>query len=145
MEPLTLLRDSPYPILRRRICLCEDVGAGVLTVSTIVLGGNIVHVLRSVFLSAVLVLVVSGCGGSSDSTPSVSTDTLESTITDKLEAQVGQRPDSVSCPDALKGKVGETVRCTLTSGTTSYGITVTAESVKGKNVQFDIQVDEKPQ
>jgi type 1 fimbria pilin len=104
-----------------------------------------VRLFRSALLAVGLVVAFSGCSVSIGSTPTVSTDKLESTIADKLEAQVGQRPDSVSCPDALKGKVDATVRCSLTSGSTTFGITVTTESVKGKNVRFDIQVDDAPQ
>lgn len=102
---------------------------------------------RSVLAVAAVVLVTSGCSFSASvgPTPKVSTDKLEKTISDKLEAQVGQRPDSVSCPDPLKGKVGETVRCSLTSGPTTYGMTVTANAVEGKKVSFDIQVDDTPQ
>jgi hypothetical protein len=105
-----------------------------------------VNVLRST-AAAAIVLAASGCtvSGSMGSTPRVSTGTLESTIAERLEAQVGQRPDSVSCPDELKGKTGETVRCSLTSGPSSYGITVKVTSVKDERVRFDIQVDDSPQ
>jgi hypothetical protein len=103
--------------------------------------------LRPALAAMVVVVAMSGCSvrGSAGSTPSVSTDTLESTISDRLEAQVGQRPDSVSCPDRLQGTVGDTIRCTLSSGDSTYGITVTAKSVKDERVGFGIEVDEAPQ
>ena len=103
------------------------------------------RLIRPVLFAASLVVVVSGCSASVGSTPTVSTDKLETTIADKLEAQVGQRPEKISCPDALKGKVGTKVRCSLTDGSTTYGISVTTTSVKDKNVRFNILVDDKPQ
>jgi hypothetical protein len=103
--------------------------------------------LRPALSAVVVVAALSGCSvrGSVGSPPAVSTDTLESTIADRLEAQVGQRPDSVSCPDRLEGTAGDSVRCTLTSGDSTYGITVTAKSVKDDRVGFGIAVDEAPQ
>src|ERR1700753_546063 len=38
---------------------------------------------------------------------------LAKEISAQLEKQVGRAPDSVDCPDDLKGEVGATTRCTL--------------------------------
>jgi hypothetical protein len=69
---------------------------------------------------------------------------VASRISDKLTQQVGSRPDSVTCPDNLKGVTGTTLRCELTDGSKKYGITVTVTSVEIPQVYFDYQVDDHP-
>lgn len=59
-------------------------------------------------------------------------------------AQNGKQVDKVSCPD-LAAQIGATQRCSLVSGTATYGVTVTVTSVQGTDVKFDIQVDQQPQ
>lgn len=56
----------------------------------------------------------------------------------------GKQVNQVSCPD-LAAQVGASQRCSLTSGTETYGVTVTVTSVAGTDVKFDIQVDQTPQ
>ena len=60
-----------------------------------------------------------------------------------LEKEVGQRPDRIDCPGNLDGKIGETMRCTLTAGTDELGLTVTVTEIEGTTVNFDIEVDNK--
>ncbi len=66
-------------------------------------------------------------------------------ISDKLTQQVGRRPDSVSCPDNLKGDVGATLRCQLTDGRDKYGVNVTVIGVDAGDVHFDFKVDDQPE
>jgi hypothetical protein len=93
-------------------------------------------------VAAVLALFVgfgiAGCGG----TAAVPKDQVAQQISDQLTKQVGQKPDSVSCPDDLPATVGATVRCTLKAGTDSLGVTAKVTAVDGSNVKFDIQVDQ---
>ena len=56
----------------------------------------------------------------------------------------GKQVNQVSCPD-LAAQVGASQRCTLVSGTETYGVTVKVTSVQGTDVKFDIQVDQAPQ
>jgi Domain of unknown function (DUF4333) len=65
-------------------------------------------------------------------------------ISDQLEQQNGKKPDSVSCPDNLKGVQGATLRCTLVDAGQTYGVNVTVTSVEGSDVKFDIKVDDQP-
>jgi hypothetical protein len=65
-------------------------------------------------------------------------------ISDQVEQQNGKRPDSVSCPDNLKGVQGATLRCTLVDAGQTYGVNVTVTSVEGSDVKFDIKVDDQP-
>jgi hypothetical protein len=84
------------------------------------------------------VLLLSACGG----TKAVSEAKVEQKVSEQLTAQVGQKPDDIDCPGDLKAEKGTTMRCTLTAGDTSLGLTVTVTSVDGSNVKFDIQVDD---
>jgi hypothetical protein len=64
-------------------------------------------------------------------------------VLDQLAAD-GKQVDQVTCPD-LPARVGASERCVLTTGNEAYGVTVTATSVQGTDVKFDIQVDRTPQ
>jgi hypothetical protein len=59
-------------------------------------------------------------------------------------ASNGKQVNQVSCPD-LEARTGASERCTLVSGTETYGVTVTVTTVQGADVKFDIQVDQTPQ
>ncbi|MEV5892040.1 DUF4333 domain-containing protein [Nonomuraea fuscirosea] len=63
------------------------------------------------------------------------------TISDKLAANTGKRPDRVTCPQHLPARVGATIRCELTAGSDILGVTVTAISVNGKQVNYNFKVD----
>ncbi|MDT0270060.1 DUF4333 domain-containing protein [Streptomyces sp. DSM 44915] len=92
-------------------------------------------------LGALAVLLASGC---SSGDPVVESEELERQVTSALTEQVGQAPDDVSCPDELPAEVGESVRCELTAGGTTIGVTVTASAVDGSDAELDIQVDDAP-
>jgi hypothetical protein len=65
-------------------------------------------------------------------------------ISDKLAAQAGRRPDSVTCPDNLKGLQGATLRCQLDDGGQKWGVNVTVTNVDAGDVSFDFKVDDSP-
>ena len=56
----------------------------------------------------------------------------------------GGKPDSVTCPDNLKGVEGATLRCQLKDGDKTYGISVTVTNVDAGDVNFDFKVDDQP-
>ncbi|MFE0440604.1 DUF4333 domain-containing protein [Streptomyces nigra] len=64
------------------------------------------------------------------------------TISDKLAANTGKRPDRVTCPEHLPARVGATIRCQLTAGSDTLGVIVTATSVSGKQVNYNFKVDD---
>ena len=70
---------------------------------------------------------------------------VASQISDKLTQQVGKKPDSVTCPDNLKGVVGATLRCQLTDGSEKYGVAVTVTNVDAGDVNFNFKVDDHPE
>ncbi|WP_203217407.1 DUF4333 domain-containing protein [Nocardia arthritidis] len=100
--------------------------------------------MRRTAATALMILTVAGaagCGASSDS--SVSKSDVQSQVSDKLAAQVGEKPKSVTCPGDLAAKVGTVMRCDLVDNQGyGYGVTVTVTSVEGKDVKFDIKVDD---
>ncbi|HJB64151.1 MAG TPA: DUF4333 domain-containing protein [Candidatus Microbacterium pullistercoris] len=57
---------------------------------------------------------------------------------------MGQAPDDMTCPDDLPGEVGGEMRCELTAGSDTLGLTVTVTSVEDTTVNFDIEVDDMP-
>jgi Domain of unknown function (DUF4333) len=79
------------------------------------------------------------------SNPSATVDgkNVAQSVFDQLVSN-GKQVNQVSCPD-LAAQVGASQRCTLMSGTQTYGVTVTVTSVQGTDVKFDIQVDQTPQ
>jgi Domain of unknown function (DUF4333) len=66
-------------------------------------------------------------------------------ISDRLTAQVGKKPDSVTCPDNLKGTMGATLRCQLVDGNEKYGVNVTVTNVDAGDVSFDFKVEDHPE
>ncbi|MFD3487199.1 DUF4333 domain-containing protein [Streptomyces sp. NPDC058665] len=63
------------------------------------------------------------------------------TISDKLTENAGKRPDKVTCPEHLPARVGATIRCELNAGSDTLGVTVTAISVNGNQVNYTFKVD----
>lgn len=79
-----------------------------------------------------------------DMVETVDKDQVAKEVSDQLAAQVGETPDSVTCPDNLKGTEGATLRCDLSSDGQTYGVTVTVTSVSAGDVMFDFKVDDHP-
>lgn len=94
--------------------------------------------------AACAVLTVTLLGGCSFQR-SVAADEVAKQVEERLEKQVGQQADSVTCADDLAAKRGATVRCSLTDDSTTYGVTAKVTSVDGNHVKFNIQVDQKPE
>jgi hypothetical protein len=70
---------------------------------------------------------------------------LESGVKSKLEAAVGAKAKSVTCPNSLDAEVDATTRCTLEAMDGSkIGVTVTVTSVDGGQVTYDAKADDAP-
>jgi hypothetical protein len=93
----------------------------------------------------VTVTSVNGSDVKFDMAETVDKNQVANVISDKLTQQVGSRPDSVTCPDDLKGVEGATLRCQLTDGSRKYGISVTVTNVDAGDVNFDFKVDDHPE
>ena len=103
------------------------------------------RLLVPVMLAVAAIAVVAGCSFSAGTGVSVDKEALAQEVSDKLKGQVGRAPDSVTCPDDLKGEVGATMRCELEDGGQIYGVTVKVTKVEGTDVKFDMKVDDAPQ
>ncbi|PSL02379.1 uncharacterized protein DUF4333 [Haloactinopolyspora alba] len=98
---------------------------------------------RLVAATGATALALAGCSLMTDE--SVPADELEQGVAGLLEEQVGQPVESVDCEDDLVAEVGSEVRCTLeASDGSTIGLTVTADSIDGDQVNYQVQVDEKP-
>lgn len=64
------------------------------------------------------------------------------TISDKLTASTGKRPKLVTCPGHLPARVGATIRCQVTTDSDAFGVIVTTTSVNGKQVYYNLKVDD---
>lgn len=82
-------------------------------------------------------------GSTAGATGVVDGPSVAQNVFDQLAATVGQEPDQVQCPD-LPAQVGAAIRCELTAGGETYGVTVTTTAVQGDDVSFDIEVDQTP-
>ncbi|WP_194814323.1 DUF4333 domain-containing protein [Nocardia sp. XZ_19_385] len=86
----------------------------------------------------VLLLLVAGC----TYTPTIEEADLEKSVQQTLSEKVGRKPDSVDCPGDLKGNVGTTMRCTLTTEGTQLGLTVKVTAVIDQKVEYEVEVDQ---
>ena len=85
---------------------------------------------------------LTGCSGSvkveTNSKPAVSGSDLQKELTDKLTA-AGNAPQSVTCKQDLVGEAGKTATCDVVfSDTNSVEAVLTATTVEGTTVNFDI-------
>jgi hypothetical protein len=92
----------------------------------------------------VTVTSVNGSDVKFDMVETMDKDKVASLISDQLAGQ-RLRPDSVTCPENLKGVKGATLRCQLTTGGETYGVNVTVTDVDAGNVNFHFKVDDHPQ
>ncbi|MFE1169868.1 DUF4333 domain-containing protein [Nocardiopsis sp. NPDC058789] len=67
---------------------------------------------------------------------------VERQSSERLAEQVGQAPDDFTCPGDLPAEEGAEMRCELTHGGQSLGVTLTVTSVDGGDVNWDVLVDE---
>src|SRR5579884_2965117 len=93
----------------------------------------------------VTVTSVDGSNVKFDMVETVDKNQVASAIKSQVGEQVGRQPDSVTCPDNLKGVEGATLRCQLTDGDDKYGVLVTVTSVDAGDVNFHFKVDDQPQ
>jgi hypothetical protein len=72
----------------------------------------------------------------------VSKSVVEAQAAKVLAAQTGQPLPHVTCPGGLPGRVGASIKCTLTpkGSTTKYPVTVTVRSIHGGTANFYVQV-----
>ncbi len=92
----------------------------------------------------VTVTTVNGSDVKFDMAETVDKNQVAQRISEQLTQQVGRKPDSVTCPDNLKGIEGATLRCELNDQGTKYGVNVTVTNVDAGDVNFNFKVDDQP-
>ena len=93
----------------------------------------------------VTVTSVNGSDVKFDMAETVDKNEVAKVISYQLTQRVGSKPDSVTCPDNLRGVQGATLRCELTDAGQKYGISVTVTNVDAGDVNFDFKVDDHPE
>jgi hypothetical protein len=92
----------------------------------------------------VTVTSVEGSNVKFDMVETVDKSQVEKSISDNITQQVGTKPDSVTCPDNLKGVQGATLRCKLVTGGQTYGVNVSVTGVDAGVVDYHFVVDDTP-
>jgi Domain of unknown function (DUF4333) len=92
---------------------------------------------RTLFVAGAIAGTLISVSACSTGPKMVSKDDVAKQITAKM-TDAGSKPDSVSCPDGLKGEVGAQLNCAVKIKGEPYNVNVTATSVKGDEVGFDI-------
>ncbi|MCG7596167.1 DUF4333 domain-containing protein [Mycobacterium sp. PSTR-4-N] len=79
---------------------------------------------------------VTGLTMTFDLVPLLTKAELETSLLDELTGRVNRRPDSAVCGGNLEGRVGDSVDCTVVSGTERAELTVTVTAVDGTRIDY---------
>jgi hypothetical protein len=71
-----------------------------------------------------------------DMVPVLTKEEVASSLLDEFERQLGRRPDSAQCAGNLDGKVGNTVDCTVVTGSDTTSFTLTVTTVRGGSINY---------
>jgi hypothetical protein len=71
-----------------------------------------------------------------DVVPVLTREEVASSLLDEFERQLGRRPDSAQCAGNLEGQVGNTVDCTVVTGSETASFTLTVTTVSGGGINY---------
>jgi hypothetical protein len=71
-----------------------------------------------------------------DVVPVLTKEEVASSLLDELERQLGRRPDSAQCAGNLEGTAGNTVDCTVVTGSDTASFTLTVTTVSGGSINY---------
>jgi hypothetical protein len=71
-----------------------------------------------------------------DVVPVLTSDEVADSLLDDLRQQTGQRPDSARCAGDLEGKPGNTVDCTVATGTVTSDFRLTVTTVRNGSIEY---------
>jgi len=71
-----------------------------------------------------------------DVVPVLTKEEVASSLLDEFERQLGRRPDSAQCAGNLEGMAGNTVDCTVVTGSDTASFTLTVTTVNGGNINY---------
>ncbi|MGW5878515.1 DUF4333 domain-containing protein [Nocardiopsis terrae] len=104
------------------------------------------RIIAGVVLGALPLLLSTGCSFdfSIGGPGSVSAEEVAEKSMEMLAEQPAGAPDEFTCSEDLPAEVGAEIRCELTNGGESVGVTITTTSVDGDRAEWDIKVDDAP-
>jgi hypothetical protein len=82
---------------------------------------------------------VNGLAMSYDLVPMMTEAEIETSLLDRLEQQLGQRPDSATCTDNLEGKTGTSIDCLVVTGPNTRTFTVTVTTVVDSTIDYNYE------
>ena len=100
------------------------------------------RVIAGAVLGALPLLLSTGCSFSIGGPSAVGADRVAERSSEMLAEETGETPDEFTCADDLPAEVGAEIRCELTKGGDTVGVTVTTTGVDGGDVQWEVQVDD---
>lgn len=74
-----------------------------------------------------------------DVIPVLTKEEVASSLLDEFQRQSGRRPDSAQCEGNLEGKAGNTVECTLVTGSDTASYTLTVTTVTGGSINYSYE------
>jgi hypothetical protein len=80
---------------------------------------------------------VSGLMMNFDVVPVLTKDEVAASLLDEFERQAGTRPDSAQCSGNLEGRPGNTVDCTVVTGSESTAYTLTVTTVSDGGIKYN--------
>jgi Domain of unknown function (DUF4333) len=95
-------------------------------------------VVRALLIPGALAGLLIGIAGCSSGPKTVSKSDVESQISQKMTDPAGNKPDSVSCPNALDATVGAKIDCNMKIKDKTYGVNVSVTSIEGDTAKFDM-------
>jgi hypothetical protein len=96
-------------------------------------------VTRMQAFAVLLALAALGFAGAGCSTEKVvDKKDVQNTVSSNVEKNLGKKPDSVTCPNDLTGKVGATLDCQAKLGGASFTVSLKVTSVDGDIVHYDV-------
>ena len=103
--------------------------------------GGLPHVRTAAAVFAVLG-ATAGCGGE----VRIRQADVETQAKRAVGHLIGRAPDAVTCPGDMVAEVGHTMRCTLDSDGSQFGVTITITSMDaaGQNAKFAVALDKTP-
>ena len=87
---------------------------------------------------AVSMLALTACGDAE-----VKKDDVEKIAMEQLTKQVGKPSPQITCPSALKAKVGTTMTCAIPLDGTVHDVNLKVTNVDNGTAHFDIEVADK--
>lgn len=101
---------------------------------------QVIAAASAIATAAILCVGLAGCSSKVETTsaPRISAAALQTEFTDRIKSESGNPPKSVTCPNDLVGKVGETTSCEVVMGENNFvQADLTVTKVEGGRIDFD--------